>query len=62
MKEVINVKRCARCEQDHQALPLKKFGRPIEDTDGTVWAWWATCPITGEPILVQEVIGVIENG
>jgi hypothetical protein len=42
---------CARCGQDHEAVEWHKFQRPIEDDDGTVWGYWATCPTTGDPIL-----------
>ena len=46
------VKRCARCGQDHPDMAFKKFvGSPIVDEDGTVWNYWATCPVTGDPVL-----------
>ena len=54
-----NIGSCARCGYDHADLEFKKFEQnPIEDSDGTVWNYWALCPVTGEPILLK----VIENG
>lgn len=42
---------CARCGDDHEDLDEIAFWRPSEDADG-VWRWWATCPTTGDPILI----------
>lgn len=50
------VRQCARCGQDHEEIVYKQFERPVEDTDGTVWNWWGTCPVTGDPILMAEII------
>lgn len=45
---------CARCKQDHRELSFTKFvGNPVEDEDGTIWNWWAMCPVTGDPILAK---------
>lgn len=49
-----DVKHCARCGQDHDRIIFYEFGRPIVDEDGTVWDWWATCPNTGDPILLRS--------
>jgi hypothetical protein len=43
---------CARCGQDHE-VEFKKFQRPIEDSDSTVWTHWGICPNTDEPILLK---------
>lgn len=43
-----SVTSCARCGGNHTGLPLKQFERPPEW--GTAWA---TCPTTGDPILVH---------
>ncbi len=56
MREVIHqsVITCACCGQDHARLAFAKFAhQPITDADGTVWGWWATCLITGEPVLLR---------
>lgn len=50
-----DVHHCARCGQDHERLTYTRFIRPVEDTDGTVWDWWATCPTTGDPILARQI-------
>lgn len=42
---------CARCGEDHAHVKFKRFVRPVLDSDGTAWEWWATCPNTGDPIL-----------
>jgi hypothetical protein len=50
----IDVKHCARCQQDHNQLEFKEFTiNPIEYSDGTVWNYWALCPVTQEPILLK---------
>lgn len=47
---------CARCGDDHEDLPTVLFWRPIEDhEDGFFWRWWATCPTTGDPILIRDL-------
>lgn len=51
---VLGVQNCARCGEDHAELNYVRFVRPIEDDDGTVWAWWATCPNTGDPVLMRD--------
>lgn len=51
--KVIGVLNCARCGGDHKALKYRKLRQPIEDGDTTLWEWWATCPTTGEPILMR---------
>lgn len=48
-----NVRGCARCGEDHPPLDVVAFWRPFEDADG-VWRWWATCPTTGDPILISN--------
>jgi len=48
----INVNSCARCGEDHEQIEFKKFVRPVEDSDGTLWNWWGFCPRTLDPILM----------
>lgn len=50
-----NVIQCARCGRDHDGVIFYEFGRPIVDSDGTVWDWWGLCPTTGDPILLRSV-------
>ncbi len=52
---ILGVQHCARCGADHRALEYVRFEQPIEDDDGTVWAWWATCPNTGDPVLMRDL-------
>lgn len=50
----IDVNRCARCGHDHQQLAFKKFSRrPYLGPLGDVLEYWAPCPATGEPILMN---------
>lgn len=52
---IITIHRCARYGQDHVNLEFKEFTQnPIEDSDGTIWNYWALCPITNEPILLKK--------
>ena len=49
-----NIGNCARCSYDHADLEFKRFKQNhIEDSDGTVWNYWALCPIYDEPILLK---------
>jgi hypothetical protein len=48
----ITILHCARCGEDHEIEDgWHTFQRPVEDSDGTIWTWLATCPVTGDPIL-----------
>lgn len=51
---------CARCDQPHSNLVFWRFTRPVVDADGTVWALWAECPNTREPILAREGSPILE--
>ena len=42
------IRNCARCGQDHE-LEFRRFQRPMQRTGYT---HWATCPTTGEPIIM----------
>jgi hypothetical protein len=42
-----DVRFCARCEQHHDQLVFKQLLRPAEN-----FSAWATCPVTGEPIVL----------
>lgn len=48
------VKGCSRCGADHEALYHRAFLRPFAppEAGGIAWEWWASCPATGDPILV----------
>lgn len=51
---IVNVKNCARCEQNHRALAFFRFKmHPVEDSDGTFWRYWSICPVTEDPILLK---------
>lgn len=47
------IRNCARCNKDHRDLLFTALTYPIEDTDGTLWSFWAKCPTNGEPILLK---------
>ena len=50
----LKVSGCSRCGGAHEGLPVRRFHRSIEPgIEGVFWFhWWATCPTTGDPILV----------
>lgn len=52
-----NVRACARCEGDHDAVRFMPFRFPVITPTGgsgeVVYEWWALCPTTGEPILMR---------
>ncbi|HEV8360906.1 MAG TPA: hypothetical protein VGR28_10670 [Candidatus Thermoplasmatota archaeon] len=50
----MNVDNCARCGEHHDGLEIKAFLRPVRDADGE-YPFWASCPATGDPILVRVV-------
>lgn len=54
--QTIDLTGCARCGgAGHEGLVFERLDRPmVAATDGTTWAWWASCPTTGQPILMRE--------
>jgi hypothetical protein len=46
----VDVKRCARCGEDHQKVVFKKLTRP-----GPRHQYWAPCPKNQEPIMMRVV-------
>lgn len=55
-EKLVKIVNCARCGKDHDELIFKQFAQnPIEDSDGTIWNYWAMCPDTKEPILLKIV-------
>lgn len=53
---VLDIHKCARCTEDHEGLIFKHFTIPVVDDDGTEWVRWATCPVTGDPILSRDLV------
>jgi len=46
---------CSRCHgEGHKDLSFKCFMIPVVIGDMT-FKWWATCPVTGEPILLTTM-------
>ncbi len=45
----ISVRQCARCGRYHDRVMFKKFKVACQD-----WTHWGFCPITAEPILLQQ--------
>jgi hypothetical protein len=39
---------CARCGGDHDVV-FHRLSRPAGE-----WLWWGSCPVTKEPVLMQE--------
>lgn len=54
-KRQLSVSRCARCGGDHVKLKMKQFARPPQH-EGLEWGFWARCPTSGDPILVNVVL------
>lgn len=50
---VDDLKSCARCGGNHDSLEFKEFKIPIKDSDKETWTHWATCPSTGDPVLMK---------
>lgn len=50
-----NVKKCARCGFDHENLPMYKFDRPIWVLPRIEFTHWCTCPVSGDPILIETL-------
>jgi hypothetical protein len=48
---------CARCGQEHKNILVAKFGRPAGQ-----YQWWAICPNTGEPIMIEIIRKRDESG
>lgn len=51
----VDVRHCARCGKDHHSLEFARLDRPISE-NGRQWTHWATCPVTGDSILMREEI------
>lgn len=47
--KIRGIRGCARCGGSHAVLWAKRFDRPPP----TDHAFWATCPTSGDPILVR---------
>lgn len=54
--QVAQLKQCSRCGKTHDSLTFREFDRPVVDEDGTVWAFWALCPYSGDPILLKQEV------
>lgn len=46
---VLDVGNCARCRENHEGLVFRKLRRPVSSEQ----THWATCPTTGEPIILR---------
>jgi hypothetical protein len=44
----VNVKRCARCQEDHDNMEFFPLKNPADE-----WAWWGTCPNVKQPVLMR---------
>lgn len=49
-RKIGSIKDCARCGGSHESLVAKEFHYPFRDM-----THWATCPNSGDPILVKFV-------
>ena len=50
----IDVVGCARCGELHDDLEVRTFKTPVAPAELAPFEWtqWATCPVTGDPILI----------
>ena len=46
---IVDVKSCARCEDDHNSILFRQFTRPAGEA-----TYFAICPKTQEPILMNQ--------
>lgn len=46
----MNIRKCARCGEDHDNLVFFALTRPFETTTLN-YRYWAPCPTNGQPIL-----------
>jgi hypothetical protein len=52
---VLDIVGCARCHGDgHTELVFRRLAHPVESSEVPL-THWATCPTTGEPILLAIV-------
>lgn len=56
---------CRRCSGRHEGLPFQRFDPPLPVAATALITDWASCPTTGEPILlvvetIPEPAGVLE--
>ncbi|HEX8658454.1 MAG TPA: hypothetical protein VF690_13000 [Hymenobacter sp.] len=49
----IDVVDCARCGHDHEAVPVRPLTKVVCHGDQVIATHFATCPGTGEPLLVH---------
>lgn len=47
----VDLKLCARCGGEHLKMRFEPLTNPTDK-----FAWWAACPVNGEPILLARVI------
>ncbi len=47
---ITDVKRCARCQDDHDGVVFCRLYNPSDE-----YEWWAHCPTTWQPILMKIV-------
>lgn len=57
----VGQKGCARCGSDHERLDWKRFAIPVDVTETEQFIGWATCPTSGDPILLWVQSPAIEG-
>jgi hypothetical protein len=48
----LRVDECERCGEEHASLTFIELQRQQAGANGTDWDYWASCPTTGEPLMV----------
>lgn len=51
--EIVNVKKCVQCKQDHENMPFKKLNNAMQDADGNIWEYYGICPVTNDPVFMN---------
>jgi len=56
-QQTTDVRTCARCGGDHDAVTFTRLTHPIDMEPGTPYfaTHWAPCPTNGEPILLRAM-------
>jgi len=50
--DYVDIDECPRCNNFHDHLEVSEIDPP-ETIDGEECRWWATCPMTDEPIFLK---------
>lgn len=52
---ITSMPHCPRCRGSHRDIKAQRFRWPVE-SDGQLHTHWATCPDSGDPILIRVIL------